>query len=163
MKELPFRQDTVVVDLDGTLADVNHRIPLVKTDHPDWDEFYKRVADDKLNVWCKKLIKGMRESGHRVVIVSARPQTLLEVTSSWLYKHGVIVDNIFMLREVNKGKIDFTPDRELKRRWLAKYGKERVLFAVDDRQRVVDMWREEGVVCLQCQSWKEWKDEKKEK
>ena len=25
-----------------------------------------------------------------------------------------------------------------------------ILFAIDDRQRVVDMWRENGIVCLQC-------------
>jgi hypothetical protein len=28
---------------------------------------------------------------------------------------------------------------------------------VDDRQRVVDMWREEGLTCLQCYAWKEFK------
>ena len=25
-----------------------------------------------------------------------------------------------------------------------------VLFAIDDRQQVVDLWRDEGLVCLQC-------------
>ena len=56
-----------------------------------------------------------------------------------------------MLREDG----DNTPDQELKRAWLHAYGKERILFTVDDRQKVVDMWREEGLTCLQCADWKE--------
>ena len=52
---------------------------------------------------------------------------------------------------------DSTPDQDLKRDWLRGYGKERILFAVDDRQKVVDMWRAEGVVCLQCAAWQEFK------
>ncbi len=32
---------------------------------------------------------------------------------------------------------------------LRQEGKE-ILFAVDDRQQVVDMWRENGITCLQC-------------
>ena len=39
----------------------------------------------------------------------------------------------------------------------------RVLFVVDDRQRVVDMWRAEGITCLQCEAWPEYKRPKKEK
>ena len=49
----------------------------------------------------------------------------------------------------------FTPDQDLKRTWLNQFGKEDILFVVDDRQKVVDMWREEGLTCLQCADWEE--------
>jgi hypothetical protein len=29
-------------------------------------------------------------------------------------------------------------------------GKDKILFVVADRSRVVEMWRSEGLVCLQC-------------
>jgi hypothetical protein len=47
---------------------------------------------------------------------------------------------------------DFRPDTEIKREILSTLraqGKD-ILFAMDDRQSVVDMWRASGVVCLQC-------------
>jgi len=52
---------------------------------------------------------------------------------------------------------DYTPDQELKRKWANSYGKNKILFVVDDRQKVVDMWRSEGLVCLQCAKWEEFK------
>jgi hypothetical protein len=33
---------------------------------------------------------------------------------------------------------------------LAGIDETKVLFVVEDRNRVVEMWREEGLVCLQC-------------
>ena len=65
-----------------------------------------------------------------------------------------------MIRASNK---DYTPDQDLKKKWLYSFGKDRVLFVVDDRQRVVDMWRAEGITCLQCEAWPEYKRPKKEK
>ena len=39
--------------------------------------------------------------------------------------------------------------------FLDKHPKAEVGFIVDDRQRVVDMWREKGYNVLQCNAWKE--------
>lgn len=63
---------------------------------------------------------------------------LSEMTLTLLRPHGRVVKDV-----------------ELKREWLRAFGRERVLFAVDERKRVVDMWRQEGVVCLQCDDWEE--------
>ncbi len=47
---------------------------------------------------------------------------------------------------------DFRADDEVKREIWKEHIQPhyRVLFVVDDRDRVVRMWREEGLVCLQC-------------
>lgn len=148
--------DTVVVDLDGTLSDGRARYHLVRGKHRDYAAFHARLGEDPVNEWCKKLIWQMRsdEDGHyltRVVLVSARPKSVIKDTGEWLEKHNIYVDEIYLLREDG----DSTPDHELKREWLHMYGKSRILFVVDDRQKVVDMWREEGVVCLQCAAWED--------
>lgn len=47
---------------------------------------------------------------------------------------------------------DTTPDHELKQSWLLSLpneDRERLMCAFDDRQRVVDMWRRNGVLCCQ--------------
>lgn len=143
-----------VFDLDGTLADLSHRLPLLKQKNPQWDKFYELVGDDSVNKWCKDLMAAMQIAGKIVIIVSARPQTVLGITKKWLKNNEVPYNQIFLLREGNK---DYRPDVELKRAWLNFYKREHILFAVDDRQRVVDMWRSEGITCLQCNAWEEYK------
>jgi len=151
----------VVCDLDGTLANVGHRVHLVRQDSKQFDEFYARAKDDEINDWCRVLINSVQ--GHYRVpvwIVSARPKTLKDVTKKWLADNGVHYEKLFLLREDEK---DNTPDQELKRKWLwDNGGPEKILFVVDDRKRVIDMWRAEGVTCLQCADWPEYKKTEKE-
>lgn len=146
----------VVVDLDGTLANVDHRVHLVRQESKQFSEFYALAKDDEVNEWCRILINSIH--GHYrlpVWIVSARPKTLRDATKKWLDDNNVRHEKLFLLREDEK---DNTPDQELKRQWLRDNGgPDRVLFVVDDRQRVVDMWRAEGVTCLQCAKWDEFK------
>lgn len=153
-------KNTVVVDLDGTLSDGHARYPLVSGKHRDYAAFHARLGEDPVNEWCRDLIRGMMEIGKRVVFVSARPTSVtlkdgtvfdvLGATRDWLAKHEIRYHALHLLR----GE-DSTPDQELKSAWLNEYGKDRVLFVVDDRQKVVDMWRAEGMTCLQCADWGE--------
>ena len=48
---------------------------------------------------------------------------------------------------------DQRPDSEVKQDILnsLKAQGKKILFTVDDRQSVVDMWRANGITCLQCQ------------
>lgn len=148
----------IVVDLDGTLANIDHRVPLVTRDRPDWDAFNMACGDDKPNRWCVKLINEMAPAyGIRLVIVSARSKVVEQETKDWLNNHVTAFFNgdveLFMLREAG----DTTEDVALKMRWLKEVagGPAAVLFAVDDRQKVVDAWRAAGVTCLQAYFWPE--------
>jgi hypothetical protein len=146
----------VVVDLDGTLANVDHRTNLVKRAKPKFDTFFKLCHKDKVNEWCKQLILSLVARGFKVCIVSARPLSTEKMTAQWLVDNGL--DNEGITLRLLRGDRDYTPDVELKRKWLRSLttvSKKDILFVVDDRQRVVDMWREEGLVCLQCYAWKE--------
>lgn len=161
-------RDTVVVDLDGTLSDGRARYHLVKGKHRDYDAFHARLEEDPVNYWCLSILEAyMRYNAamhdlyagvgaFRLVLVSARPAVAREATYRWLRKHVVPHDELHLLRKDG----DSTPDHELKRAWVRAYGKERILFCIDDRQKVVDMWREEGLTCLQCAAWKDDKENK---
>lgn len=144
-------KDTIIIDLDGTLSDGSARYHLVKGKHRDYAAFHALLDQDPVNEWCRALMGSFGEQTYRVVIVSARPKSCEEATRAWLFRNRVYFDELNLLRPDG----DSTPDQELKRAWLRGYGKERVLFAVDDRQKVVDMWREEGLTCLQCADWGE--------
>ena len=153
-----MKEKAIIVDLDGTLADIRHRLDLVRSDRPDFNAFYSRIDGDYVNEWCRELMLSMWSAGHDVIIVSARPERCLKSTREWLRVNEVTYTDLYLLRGAHG---DSTPDQDLKRAWLRKFGRERILFAVDDRQKVVDMWRSEGVTCLQCAAWIEFKRSKK--
>lgn len=145
-----MQADTVVFDIDGTLADISHRIHYIQKSPPDYDAFFAHVGGDRLNVWCAELIAALHPK-YRVILISGRPVSTREDTERWLVDNNVPYHELVLVR----GNKDYRPDDQLKREWLKKHGKERILFTVDDRQRVVDMWRDEGLVCLQCDAWTE--------
>jgi len=149
-------KDTIVVDLDGTLADGRARYHLVSGKKRDYEAFHAKLGEDPVNEWCAEIVRRFHYKNDQgpfdeisVVLVSARPKSAQADTLAWLKKNYVPFGALFCLRADG----DNTPDQELKRAWLHAYGKERVLFCVDDRKKVVDMWREEGLTCLQCADW----------
>ena len=157
MTTITTKGRAVIVDLDGTIADLGHRLPLIQREKPDWDGFFAACSGDAVHDEIVALIQAMSAAGYPVHIVSARPKSTEEDTRRWLDRALVPESvNLVLLR----GEKDYTPDDELKMKWLDAFGVENVLFVVDDRQRVVDMWRRRGLVCLQCRAWEEWKPTK---
>ena len=45
---------------------------------------------------------------------------------------------------------DMRSDVKAKREMLKGIDRNKILFVVEDRSRVVEMWRSEGLTCLQC-------------
>lgn len=150
-RTMETKKDTVLCDLDGTLADLTARLHYVQNRPANWDAFFKECVNDKPNVWCVELLKAMKAQGYKVVVVSARSQVVEKESREWLDKVGLPDVELVLVRPPR----DSTPDQILKKQWVESYGKERVLFVVDDRQKVVDAWRAEGLVCLQCAKWEE--------
>lgn len=149
-----MNKDTVVVDLDGTLADIEHRRHFIRGKRRDWKAFHEACAFDAPNEWCVRLVKAMRAAGLRIELVSGRSRAVERETLDWLSRvfDGDLSGMKLTLLRMHG---NMTKDVELKREWLHAYGKRRILFAVDDRMRVVAMFREEGIVCLQCDDWEE--------
>ena len=69
-----------------------------------------------------------------------------EDTTSWLEQYNVPFEKLIMREDR-----DFRPDNEAKLDLYEKYikGQYDVEFVLDDRDRVVKMWREQGLKVLQ--------------
>lgn len=134
----------VVFDLDGTLALIEHRKHLIDKERgePDWGAFYRACVNDLPNAPVIALWT-LCDAHYESWVVSGRSDEVRRETVEWLRNHRVYPDRLLMRSEG-----DFTPDDELKRRWIEPI-KDRVLFAVDDRDKVVRMWRSMGVPCFQ--------------
>jgi len=140
-------RNAVIFDLDGTISDLEHRRPMLSERPPRWDDFYEACHLDGFNSWAGELRRAMAAAGYKIIILSGRMATVKEKTEDWLDKHNFEYDALVM-REAGNTE----PDNALKKRFYQDLVKPyfNVLFVVDDRQKVVDMWRELGLVCLQC-------------
>ena len=161
-----MKKNTVIFDLDGTLALIDKRRALAgvtpgapqKTNPKmNWDVFFdpKNIFLDEPNTPVIKMAQLLHSQGYKIVIFSGRSKATKDATIDWLNKHNVPFD-LLKMRPADKddgGHWHFMPDNKLKQHWLDTIfpGKDKDnIFAVfDDRQQVVDMWRDNGLTTFQ--------------
>ena len=140
-----MKDEIVIFDIDGTLADVSERIHHVRKKPKNWPAFFEGMAQDKAIHSMVRLCNILYASGIQIVLCSGRNEEHRAQTVEWLAGQGVNYHDL-VLRRSN----DRRSDTEVKRELLATLDKSKILFVVEDRSRVVEMWRSEGLVCLQC-------------
>jgi len=134
----------VIFDLDGTLSDCMHRRHFVSDGAHDWDNFYEACDQDK-PIWSIiNLLNLLRGFGYKIYIFSGRSDKVREKTEKWLADHSVVFDFLKM-----RSDGDYTADDKLKESWLKDIDKKEIYMVFDDRTRVVEMWRKNGLKCLQ--------------
>ena len=140
-----MKKECIIIDIDGTLANIEHRrkdIPVEK----NWKKFNSKMYLDKINPWCRELINSFKER-YEVLIVTGRSKDFHEVTVKWLKDNDVFYTEIFF-REKNDYRDDTIIKKEIYNKYIAPgYS---TLIVVDDRNKVVKMWRDIGLTCLQC-------------
>lgn len=139
-----MQRPIVLCDLDGTLADCSHRLHHIQKQPKDWPAFFAACADDAPINSLIGLLAALVNV--EIWIVSGRSDEVSSPTEEWLRRHNVCCDRLIMRRQG-----DHTDDAELKIRWLTDgtIPRERVLLALEDRDRVVKAWRAAGITCLQ--------------
>lgn len=134
----------VIFDLDGTLANIDHRTHFVRDGKRDWKSFFATCVDDLPVPHVVESLHAHLAAGHKVRIWSGRSDIVRAETEKWLNEATIDPS----LLEHMRADGDSTPDVDLKRYWLNQ-AETRPDLVYDDRQRVVDMWRAEGVPCFQ--------------
>lgn len=134
----------VIFDLDGTLALNEHRKHLIEGSRPDWDAFYLACDKDAPNHPVVAMKRLLYNAGYLIYILSGRGEIARGKTDEWFYKNKILYHKLYMRPEG-----DFIPDDELKKKWLYQIGVDNVFCVFDDRQKVVEMWRREGLTCFQ--------------
>lgn len=93
-----MREEVVVFDLDGVLADSSHRQKYL----PDWKEFYKHIPEDPAIEPMLKLAELMYwEMDYGIIILTSRPEYAREDTEIWLGRHKIPFDMVIMRPEEN--------------------------------------------------------------
>jgi hypothetical protein len=137
-------KDIIICDLDGTLANCEHRRHYVENKPKNWDAFYAGVSDDIVDDTVLTLL---RDLDRYVVFCTGRPERCRVDTDAWIGEHyGRVRRYELLMRQDGDYRADYIVKQELLDNHI---DKDRVLFVLDDRQQVVDMWRRNGLVCLQ--------------
>ncbi len=144
----------VIFDIDGTLADVEHRLHHLEGEQKDWDGFFADMhADPVIEPVARlaRILAAQCGSGliDAVLVVSARPDDgrYRQVTETWLAANGIAYNALYL-----RAGGDYRRDEIVKSELLQQILDDGYdpFLVVDDRPQVVAMWRSFGLVCLQC-------------
>lgn len=132
-----------VLDLDGTVADVRHRLHHLQRRPKDWDAFFAAAVRDPLLPEGAAVAHRLAED-HRVVYLSGRPERCRRDTEAWLERYGLPPGPLYLRR-----------DGDRRPAWMGKLSRLRRLAAdggvdvfVDDDPVVVGQARAAGFTVL---------------
>lgn len=132
----------IISDIDGTLALIGDRDPF----NPE------TVENDILNNAVANILHvyaAQREVPVEIILLTGRFERYRGQTETWLLKHGIENHHLYM-RPDNDRRPDILFKKDIYHRHIA--GRYEVLFILEDRDRIVSMWRRElGLTCLQVE------------
>ncbi len=144
--------DAIIFDIDGTWANVEHRRHHVSGNTHNWDAFFDEMVHDPPYadvVFLAELI-ATHANAPALFAFTGRPETHRSQTENWLEEH---VPSYFakaealLMRPADQLYIsDVVIKRDMLKTIRGQGFEPRIV--VDDRPRVVQMWRDEGITVL---------------
>lgn len=158
-KHLTFSEKGVIVcDIDGTIADCEHRRHHLEGDKKNWMGFFSEMDKDTIVMSTAKLLSEYHHLDRKkILFVSARPEKYRKATEDWLAKHNMLplrssaymfssAINIpyeaLLLRQDNDTRNDVIVKQEILDTYLDKTW---IHTVIDDRPSVIEMWRSNGL------------------
>lgn len=138
----PDLPECIIVDIDGTLAHMNGRSP--------YD--YTKVSTDVVDPVVSDIVRRYRsvdimdDNPLYVIIVSGREDSCKPETEQWLQDNHIPYDELHM-RKTDDKRDDRIVKKDIFDTWIK--NRYNVKFVLDDRNRVVEMWRSLGLKVLQ--------------
>jgi predicted kinase len=132
----------IIVDIDGTLAHMNGRSPY------DYTKVKTDVVDEQVRdiIWRYAQRDPNETPSTYIMVVSGREDSCKADTEQWLQDNQIPHDELHM-RKTGDLRNDTIIKQEIYEEWIK--DRYNVRFVLDDRNRVVDMWRNLGLKVLQ--------------
>lgn len=126
---------------------------------PDWKAFFEACDQDTPIKTTLEILINCLLSGRKVQIWTGRCESVREKTMRWLKENlyscyrlrSLLLDDLELkvkMRPIG----DYTPDYQLKERWLddALTEGKTIEFVFDDRAKVIQMYRRRGIFVFDC-------------
>lgn len=149
-----------IIDIDGTLADLRHRLhyiqPETGTGKKDYDRFFAGVSADGYFDEVMELMDNLFRT-HYVILLSGRPTNTGMATRLWLDRYWRSRQVLPYHRLFMRQSGDHRPDVEVKREIFdamvrAGLRKDNVDVVIDDRPQIVALWRELELPVIQVEN-----------
>ncbi len=143
----------LIIDIDGTIANCEHRLHYITQKPKDFKSFYANVINDTPISLVIDIIEAMVSIGYTPIFITGRSNECFKDTLLWLRKYlsfPIHIDSLIM-----RNNKDFMADDIVKLKLLNSLllsGEDINInntIILEDRQRVVDMWRGLGYKVLQ--------------
>ena len=128
-----------IFDLDGTLADVTHRLHFLE--EGKWDEFYLACNNDKPIDEIIALSRMMWHNSVPIFTLTGRSDIAKDKTIRWLNENNVLYDELFMRQDG-----DYSHAEDLKEKWINEIGANNIYCAFDDSAKVCNMFKRNGII-----------------
>lgn len=137
---------SIIVDIDGTIADCSHRRVYLQGVKKDWASFFGAMCLDDPIMPVIHLVQKLQLHGIDILFCTGRPAVFRPATEHWLNRFDLSTQYLYMRKNS-----DYREDYIVKSEMLDQIYNDGFLptLAIDDRQSVVDMWRSRGLICLQ--------------
>lgn len=140
---MPLKRPAYIVDVDGTVANLDHRLHFLNQQPKNWKMFSsaEQLAKDNPIVPVIEVVNALWPFND-IVIVTAREgtQNAQNATINWLNQHDIPFNQIFFRKER-----DYRPDEIIKSEIYDEIEHHWEIKAVfDDRPAVVEMLRNRG-------------------
>lgn len=155
-----------IVDLDGTLADCRWREQFAadarRATDPEtrarlWRTFHSKCSEDLPIEPVADIVLAWARAGHGVMYLTGRGVEWHHETMAWLRKHTLPAHPAHLLMRGDgdwRGAAEFK--RDMYERLLAspiwRRGGHEIVFVLEDVDKLVAMWRELGLLCLQVKT-----------
>ena len=137
----------IACDIDGTVANLRHRLNFIQTKPKNWDAFDAAIPYDTVNEPVATVVKALVATGeHDFIFVSGRNERCRVSTEEWLADNQFWYEKLYM-RKLKDYRRDDIVKSEILDRVIEDWGKKPDMV-FDDRRRVVEMWHERGVFCF---------------
>lgn len=127
----------IVLDIDITIANNDHRAHHVDGEKKDWAAFLAPhlVAKDVLVEGAKRAIEHFQALNYKIIFLTGRNESLRDTTAEWLLKHlGIEVnDDSLLMRGAGNMMTAATYKRQSAQMLKSRYPAETFLFVDDDK------------------------------
>jgi len=133
-------------DIDGTVANIEHRRVFVRNGKKDWKSFNNTMHLDAVYQDIHWLYNVIAATGVTMLFASGRGEEQREVTEQWLADHGFVYTKLYM-----RPARDYRPDNIIKAEILEHMRNDgyNPTMVFDDRDQVVVGWRQAGLRVMQ--------------
>ncbi len=156
----------ILCDIDGTIADCEHRLPFISNGKRDYDAFFDAMH---LDTPIQPVIDAVvaiyqRHQSHQktpykesvnLVFMSGRPDSHLKQTMDWLHENTPFMHFDLYMRTAGDHRPDDVIKEELFNKMLLVHSarSEDVVAVFDDRPRVCALWQRLGLPLFKVGNW----------